>query len=654
MKPIIRQLIHRIIIPFLLLFALTPSWAVSDTTISKDVPYDGLYNLPIFEGVEIIEWRDDKGNVLTRRDSLGDKVNDFTPEIYTTDTTIYTVTYIDPTDKINLIYNGDFEAPLNDEEADELSEYIFVSPGDSGAAEGFFGIGDNPRDLKPNNNWCSIIEDHTEGNNASNMLYADGGQTHLVIYNTPTTEDVEKGKKYILGGYYASINDKNPYRINYSINGSSVHSFNYPNSNKVWNYHYAIWTANQTGTADIKIINNHNTNDGNDFAIDDLAFFPTKEYTITFIPKNIPPNAPDYWFDTFGASMIKDNIAKDIWDANGDRITIDTIPIRDTEHGKVTIYKDGSFTYHPTSKIITQDDWFSYEVCDSIGDCNQGTVHITVNETLLIDTLTKTITCGDNGSLMLGCVTALDTPYLYSFYYDTIIQKKGFEDVLPDTITPEQFIDSTTIQLEIPLPTDVRMDSYYGNLSFEYSLHKTQVLGVNFYTRYPSNILAQKWDNVVAVLNKNYNGGYDFEDFTYQWLKDGIPIPNETSKLLYLTDLAETSASEYSVLLTDPANNSTIETCPIKMTTKRSSKKSSASPTISVSPSVTLPQGLLELQTSKNTGTIKIWDIQGQLQYQVEINSPTQFIQAPLKKGFYMVGVSNKEGHSDIKRIIVR
>lgn len=49
---------------------------------------------------------------------------------------------------------------------------------------------------------------------------------------------------------------------------------------------------------------------------------------------------------------------------------------------------------------------------------------------------------------------------------------------------------------------------------------------------YPSSIFEQKWEDVLAVLNSKYNGGYNV--IAYQWYYNDMPIPGATSSVYYV------------------------------------------------------------------------------------------------------------------------
>ena len=74
---------------------------------------------------------------------------------------------------------------------------------------------------------------------------------------------------------------------------------------------------------------------------------------------------------------------------------------------------------------------------------------------------------------------------------------------------------------------------------------------------YPSSVLEQRWNDVIAVLAHDYNGGYDFVAF--QWYKNGQALAGENRS--YLNQQLE-MGSEYSALLTEQ-DGTQLMTCPI-------------------------------------------------------------------------------------------
>ena len=83
---------------------------------------------------------------------------------------------------------------------------------------------------------------------------------------------------------------------------------------------------------------------------------------------------------------------------------------------------------------------------------------------------------------------------------------------------------------------------------------------------YSKEVLAQRWNDVLAVKNEKYNHMWNDNDTTgyqfiaFQWYKDGQPIVGATSSILYEPDGLDLDA-EYSVLLTRLSDNVSIMSC---------------------------------------------------------------------------------------------
>lgn len=70
---------------------------------------------------------------------------------------------------------------------------------------------------------------------------------------------------------------------------------------------------------------------------------------------------------------------------------------------------------------------------------------------------------------------------------------------------------------------------------------------LDFSIYYPNDVFKYKFNNVLAVYNKENNGGYDFT--AYQWLLNGVPIEGATSSVYHI-DTTFVIGQHYSVILT--------------------------------------------------------------------------------------------------------
>ena len=154
---------------------------------------------------------------------------------------------------------------------------------------------------------------------------------------------------------------------------------------------------------------------------------------------------------------------------------------------------------------------------------------------------------------------------------------------------------------------------------------------------YPSTVLMQKWNDVVAVLTHDYNGGYNFVDF--KWYKNGVVLSGETRS--YIHQPLEIGA-EYSALLTED-NGMQLMTCPLIAINNVD---------ISLYPTL-LNSGQRVKCNVSEFAVIYIYDMMGNLVSECNVQSGETEIEMPYVAGVYMAKIvteTNKE--SNIKLIV--
>jgi hypothetical protein len=97
-------------------------------------------------------------------------------------------------------------------------------------------------------------------------------------------------------------------------------------------------------------------------------------------------------------------------------------------------------------------------------------------------------------------------------------------------------MDGLARELTITLPDNCRPNSYSANFVFTdtTSFCGDIVVPVEFDVYYSSSIMDPKFDNLIAVLDKEKNGGYDF--ISYQWYKNNELLEGEINGYLYLEE----------------------------------------------------------------------------------------------------------------------
>ena len=105
-------------------------------------------------------------------------------------------------------------------------------------------------------------------------------------------------------------------------------------------------------------------------------------------------------------------------------------------------------------------------------------------------------------------------------------------------------------EIAIPLEPMPYPNVYEGQLILEDSIPKWNInIPFSLTVQYASSIITQRWNDVLAIRNADYNGGYEFDSI--QWYANGKPIDGAT-EFIYYTGGNEhlRFGEEYTALLT--------------------------------------------------------------------------------------------------------
>ena len=224
------------------------------------------------------------------------------------------------------------------------------------------------------------------------------------------------------------------------------------------------------------------------------------------------------------------------------------------------------------------------------------------------------------------------SPRYLRLMYDAAALSAGFRDTtLAVASTGQQTV-------HIALPPTARPDRY--------GLRLRQADGTGCYATvddlvfeipYPSDIIVQKWSDVLAVLSAEYNGGYEFSG--YQWYKNGEPMEGETRPYLYVKPYLR-STDTYAALLERASDGLKLQTCGVK---RKGYPKAFS---LELLPNPTSAGG--EVQVSVNgkpeaEGTVEVFDGLGKPVYQrAFLKSHT--LRANWQPGSYVVRVHDGKG----------
>ena len=181
--------------------------------------------------------------------------------------------------------------------------------------------------------------------------------------------------------------------------------------------------------------------------------------------------------------------------------------------------------------------------CDSI-----VTVNLLVYEPLLARMDSVFIECHG--------IEVVDLPYrIYqgsTKYYSLKMEDERFEPVQHGQLTPEV--------IHLPIPEECPPNRYKGVVVFEDKISGDIKIPISLILNYSAEVLTQRWNDVLAVRNAEYNGGYEFT--TYQWYKNGIAIDGATGSYLYVPEGLDFKA-EYAAEVTRKSDNVKLFTCPV-------------------------------------------------------------------------------------------
>ena len=221
----------------------------------------------------------------------------------------------------------------------------------------------------------------------------------------------------------------------------------------------------------------------------------------------------------------------------------------------------------------------------------------------------------------------------YSVRYSPKSQQAGFEDV------DVEFEDNAE-NVVIDLPEGVRPDKYDGVMVFYNDECGNAEVGFSFDVLYSKDVIAQRWNDVLAVKNAEYNGGYEFVE--YQWFLNGQPIEGAVSSQCY-NGMDLDFGGVYKVLLKRKDDGVMAFTCgfePEEYTEEQLND-------IGV---LVLANETIDIEVPLETRG-RIYSISGLLYSVFDLDAGVNKVQMPSDAGLYLMVI---EGESSVRKLVVR
>lgn len=271
------------------------------------------------------------------------------------------------------------------------------------------------------------------------------------------------------------------------------------------------------------------------------------------------------------------------------------------------------------------EQWlFNQYGCDSI-----VVLDLTVVPELDVDVDEIATLCADDGTLAISYD-------IYNGAFDSLAIRFN-ADAQAAGFTNRYIYDNTIQQIVYQFGENTPPNKYEIELEFYQAACGNQLFIVPFDVRYASSITQQKWNDVIAILNSKYNGGYEFT--SYQWYKDGQPIDGATGPYLYKS---LEMGSEYNVLLTR-ADGVAAFSCPIVAEQHTD---------LSVYPTVLQAGKSVHVNIDSESGKATWVNVMGLTVERQQLQKSTDIV-SPSIKGAYLLIVEKADGEKISYRILL-
>ena len=194
-------------------------------------------------------------------------------------------------------------------------------------------------------------------------------------------------------------------------------------------------------------------------------------------------------------------------------------------------------------------------------------------------------------------------------------------------------------QIDIPIDPSVIPNVYSGSLLLEDTKPEFNVtIPFTVTMRYASSVIAQRWNDVLAIKNADYNGGYVFD--SVQWYVSGQPIEGAIEFNYFAGEDAQLRfGEEYTALLTrnDGVKLFTCPFIPVPVAAE-----------VTDMPSLVPPSAPMQV---KGKGTACWYDLMGR-QYSAQPYDNSEIL-TPASQGCYLL-ILNEENARASHRIIVK
>ncbi len=300
-----------------------------------------------------------------------------------------------------------------------------------------------------------------------------------------------------------------------------------------------------------------------------------------YIPVHVSAVSPDSVVDVMqacagspyqykGVPYVKDTLIKE---RGYNRIGCDSLHVTDLRFVEV-IYDtitasitDGESYLFDGKELIMPGEYDSQALVSTAG-CDSF-VHLTleVYVPLQMEITSVENPCDGASSYLIETHARKGLPDKYTLTYAEEAEQAGFVQQSGALTGGE---DNT---ITVTLPADAKPGYYPFTILFDSENNGTFECTGELAIYYSSSLIRQRWDDVLGILNAEYNGGYDFQSF--RWYRNGVAIEGATDPYLFVQEKLK-PGDIYSVELKENADERGLTTCGYVVPTAASAPQQAA------------------------------------------------------------------------------
>lgn len=197
-------------------------------------------------------------------------------------------------------------------------------------------------------------------------------------------------------------------------------------------------------------------------------------------------------------------------------------------------------------------------------------------------------------------------------------------------------------------PTQLRANQYAVQFVSYMSWCENYVKTDTFFINLSNKIVQVLSDELFAILNAKYNGGYEIEK--YQWFKDGVAIPGATGSSYYEMNMNPDAVYRVDVVLKD---GTPLRICDFSHNSLTPVDNIPATPSESSDAAYMVERGAQLTLSVAEASTYAWYSLAGQCVEQGVVAHASDRITAPAHGGWYVLHIRNTSGEKTLRIIVL-